>query len=344
MKVLIIGGTGLISTAITRYLQEREVEVIHYNRGQTDTQLRITPPTIIGDRKDFTAFEAQMADAGPFDCVIDMIGFLPDELESAVRAFRGQTGHFIFCSTVDVYTKPAYCHPITEDAERKPKHSFPYAFAKAQCERIVEKAHQRGDFPATIIRPAYTYGEGRGILQTFRGGMYYLHRIRQGKPIIVHGDGSSFWTACHRDDVGHAFANAIGNPNTFGKSYHVTGEEWMTWDQYHQRVAEAMNAPEPTLVHITTDLLYQVLAIQAEWLKENFQFNNIFSNQAAIDDLDFRFSISWQEGVRRIVAWLDERGRIDGSDEPAFYELLLSSGQKLGKDMEKTFMHLDRSL
>ena len=343
MKVLIIGGTGLISTATTRYLQEREVEVIHYNRGQSTTQLNTIPPTIIGDRKDFAVFEAQMAEAGPFDCVIDMIGFLPDEVECSVRAFRGQTEHFIFCSTIDVYTKPAYTHPITEEAERKPKPSFPYAYDKAKCEQIVEDAHKRGDFPATIIRPAYTYGEGRGILHTFRGGMYYLHRIRQGKPIIVHGDGSSFWTASHRDDVGLAFANAIGNSNTFGKSYHVTGEEWMTWDQYHQRVAEAINAPEPTLIHIPTDLLYQALPTQTEWLKENFQFNNIFSNQAAINDLDFRYSISWQDGVRRVVAWLDDRGRIDGSDEPAFYEPLLSAWQQSGKDMENILADFDLS-
>ena len=99
MKILIIGGTGLLSTAITRVLQERGQEVIHYNRGRADSQLAETPQTILGDRKEYSAFEAQMAAAGPFDCVIDMIGFLPGEVESAVRALRGRTGHFIFCST-----------------------------------------------------------------------------------------------------------------------------------------------------------------------------------------------------------------------------------------------------
>jgi nucleoside-diphosphate-sugar epimerase len=192
MKVLIVGGTGLISTATTRFLQARGVDVIHFNRGQTTAQLEVIPPTITGDRQNFSTFEAQISEAGPFDCVIDMIGFVPEEVKSAVRAFRGRTGQYIFCSTVDVYTKPARSYPITEAAEREPKPSFPYAYNKARCERIVEEAHQRGDFPATIIRPAYTYGEGRGILHTFRGGMYYLDRIRQGKPIIVHGMGAHF--------------------------------------------------------------------------------------------------------------------------------------------------------
>jgi nucleoside-diphosphate-sugar epimerase len=333
VKILIIGGTGLISTAITRELQARGEEVIHYNRGKANSQLAQTPPTLTGDRKEYAAFEAQMAEAGHFDCVIDMIGFLPAEVESDARAFRGRTDHFIFCSTVDVYTKAPQQFPIREEAERQPLTSFPYAYAKAECERILEAAHTRGDFPVTIIRPAYTYGEGRGILHTFRGGMYYLQRVREGQPIVVHGDGTSLWSCAHRDDVGRAFANAVGQPHTFGKSYHTAGDEWLTWNSFHQQVAAAMDAPPPTLVHIPTDLLYQVLPEQAEWCRENFQHNNIFTNAAAKRDLGYKYTIGWQEGVRRIVAWLDARGQINGQDEPAFYARLLTAWQKIGPAM-----------
>jgi nucleoside-diphosphate-sugar epimerase len=331
MKILIIGGTGLISTAITRELQARGEEVIHYNRGQADAQVAI--PTIHGDRKEFAAFEAQMAEAGPFDCVIDMVCFQPQEAESAVRAFRGRTDHFIFCSTVDVYTKPSPRYPITEDVERRPRPSFPYAYAKAQCERIFEDAHSRGDFPVTSIRPAYTYGEGRGILHSFLRGMYYLQRIREGRPIIVHGDGTSLWASCHRDDVGRAFANAVGNARTLGKAYHTASPEWLSWNQYHQQVAQAMGAPEPQLVHIPTDLMFEILPAEAEWCRENFQYNNIFDNRAAEDDLDFRYTIAWMEGVRRIVAWLDERDRITGADEPPFYQMLLDNWLQASAEM-----------
>ncbi|MBX2999927.1 MAG: NAD-dependent epimerase/dehydratase family protein [Caldilineaceae bacterium] len=329
MKILIIGGTGLISTAITRVLQQRGADVIHYNRGAADSQLAVAPPTIHGDRKEFAAFEGQMAEAGRFDCVIDMICFRPEEAESAVRAFRGRTDHFIFCSTVDVYTKPSPRYPITEDVERQPRPSFPYAYAKSQCERIFEEAHSRGDFPVTIIRPAYTYGEGRGLLHTFRGGMYNLQRIREGRPIIVHGDGTSLWASCHRDDVGVAFANAVGNSRVLGKAYHTASPEWLSWNQYHQQIAQAMDAPEPTLVHIPTDLLFAILPAEAEWCRENFQYNNIFDNRAAAEDLDFRYTIPWMEGVRRIVAWLDERGRITDVDEPPFYQMLLDRWQQI---------------
>ena len=330
MKVLIIGGTGLISTAITRCLIERGDDVTLYNRGQTDAVIPEGYNTITGNRKDYATFEAQMAEAGSFDAVIDMIGFGPADVESAIRAFRGNIGQFICCSTVDVYTKPARRYPIREDAERQPMPSFPYAYNKAKCERLLEEAHEHGDFPVTIIRPAHTYGEGRGLIHSFGlGGAYYFNRIRYGKPIITHGDGSSLWAACHRDDVGHAFAEAVGNAKAFGKGYHTASEEPMTWNQYHQTVAQAMNAPEPDLIHIPTDFLFEIAPKEAEWCKENFQYNNIFDNAAAKADLNFSHTIPFLEGARRIVAWLDARERIHDRDEPPIYGEIIEKWKHL---------------
>ncbi|RKU18124.1 epimerase [Candidatus Poribacteria bacterium] len=330
MRVLIIGGTGLISTAITRALIARGDTVTLYNRGQTEADIPEGYATITGNRKDYTAFEAQMGVVGNFDVVIDMIGFVPADIESAIRAFRDNIGQFIFCSTVDVYTKPAGYYPIREDAEREPMPSFPYAYNKAKCEHLLGKAHERGDFPVTIIRPAHTYGEGRGLIHSFGlGGAYYFHRIRLGKPIITHGDGSSLWAACHRDDVGQAFAEAVGNKKTFGKGYHTASDEPMTWNQYHQTVAQAMNAPEPELLHIPTDLLFEIAPKAAEWCRENFQYNNIFDNAAAKADLNFRYTIPFVEGVRRIIAWLDARGRIHDKDEPEIYNEIIKRWRHL---------------
>ena len=325
MQVLVIGGTGLISTAITRYLVERGDDVTLYNRGIRELKIPHEPKRIIGDRTDYSAFEAQMTEVGPFDCVIDVVCFLPEDAESAVRAFRGRVEQYVSCSTVDVYTKPAKQYPVKEDAERHPASSFPYALNKAACERILWESHRRGDFEVTFIRPAYTYGEGGGLIHTFGWGTYYLDRVRKGKPVIVHGDGTSFWVACHRDDVGRAFVGAVGNTRAFGKAYHVTGEEWMTWNQYHERVAQAIGAPPPKLVHIPTELLHKVAPKQATWCLENFRFNNIFDNTAARADLGFRYTIRWVDGVRRVVAWLDEHGKIENSDDFPFYDRIIEA-------------------
>jgi nucleoside-diphosphate-sugar epimerase len=333
MRVLIIGGTGLISTPITHLLVERGDDVTIYNRGLCHSPISEHVTRIVGDRTDFETFEAQMAQAGPYDCVIDMVCYQRDEAESAIRAFDGRIDQFIFCSTVDVYTKPARRYPISENAERQPASSFPYAANKAECERVFEAAQQRGDFPVTILRPAQTYGEGGRLVHTLGFATYYLDRLRKGKPIIVHGDGTSLWVTCHRDDVAHAFVGAAGNKGTFGRAYNVTGDEWMTWDMYHQGVAEAMGAPQPELVHIPTDLLGKVAPEAAEWCVENFQFNAIFGNSAAKADLGFRCSVPWVDGVRRTVEWLDSHGQVEDSDEYPFYDRILMAWERLGVQM-----------
>jgi nucleoside-diphosphate-sugar epimerase len=332
MNILILGGTGLISTAITRELLARGDAVTLFNRGQTPPRFGPGPRILHGDRNDFPAFEQQMAAAGPFDCVIDMICFTPAQAESAIRAFRGRTGHFVFCSTVNVYTKPAADYPITERFERQPINDD-YGTKKAQCEDVFDGAAARGDFPVTHIRPAHTYGEGGRIIYTFGWSTTYLDRLRKGKPVVVHGDGASLWVACHVDDVGHAFVTAAGNPRAFGKAYHVTGEEWMTWNAYHQRVAQALAAPEPRLVHIPSDLLYRIAPKRAFWAWNNFSGNNIFDNTAARTDLDFRYTVPWIAGVRRTVAWLDAHNKIEDSDADPFDDQVIAAWERLAARM-----------
>ncbi len=340
MNILIIGGTGLISTGITRLLVERGDTVTLYNRGKRAADIPHTRQ-ILGDRKDYAAFEAQMAEAGTFDAVIDMIGFVPEEVESAIRAFSGRTAQYVFCSTVDVYTKPAARYPVTENAERKPLPSFPYALNKAKCEFILEAAHARGDFAVTTIRPAWTYGEGGSILHPLGWNSYFLDRLRKGRPVIVPGDGTSFWVACHRDDVAQAFVDALGNAAAFGKSYHTTGEEWLTWDAYHHIVAEVLGAPAPTLVHIPTDLLGKVAPKMAEWCVENFHFNNIFDNAAARADLGFAYTIPFAEGARRVIAGQEAHGDFADSDDFPFYDAILAAWVRLREQMAQELKQLD---
>ena len=329
MKVLIIGGTGVISTAITRTLVERGQEVTLFNRGLREPTLSpdvlAAVTRLTGDRTDKAAFEAQMAEAGLYDCVIDMICFRPDEAESAVRAFRGRTDQYIFCSTVDVYTKPAARYPVSEEEERQPSRTFDYAFQKAACERVLEQAHVRGDLTVSMIRPAQTYGEGSRLVHTMGFETYLIDRLVKGEPVIVHGNGKSLWAACHRDDVGRAFANAVGNPKARGNAYHVTSDEWLTWDRYHQGIAEAMGAPAPDLVHISVDALSLLAPERSLWCRENFQFPNIFDNTRAKEDLGFQYSIPWVEGAGRTVTWLLERGLVESSKEYPFYDRLIGA-------------------
>ena len=153
----------------------------------------------------------------------------------------------------------------------------------------------------------------------------YLDRVRKGKPIIVHGDGTSFWTSCYRDDVPRAFVHASGNPITFGRSYHTTGEDRMSWNLYHERVAEAMGVPTPEFVHIPTDTLIKMAPTRSRVVGENFALSNIFDNSAARADLAFQPTVSWVEGVQRMVAWLDEHKRMENSDDDPLEDRLIAA-------------------
>jgi nucleoside-diphosphate-sugar epimerase len=327
MNVLIIGGTGLISTPITQMLLQQGHRVTHFNRGSKQDEFPDVQ-TIVGDRTDYATFKTLLQDK-TFDCVVDMVCYKLDDAKNAVETFHSKVGQYIFCSTVDVYTKPASHYPITEEAQRQPSREFRYAFDKARCEEIFLTAYKQNNFPVTIIRPAYTYREGVGILHTFGWSTDYLERIRKRKPIITHGDGNSFWVACHAEDVARAFVNAIGKTQVIGKAYHVAGEEWLTWRAYHETVAEALDCKLPELIHIPTDVLYQLAPEQSFWAKVNFQFNNLFDNTAAKRDLDFSYTVSWLEGAKRMIDWLNTNNRVEGSS-PDHYENIIQTWRKLG--------------
>ena len=338
MKVLIIGGTGLISTPMASDFLARGDEVTHYNRGKAAA----TPDgvsQITGDRKDYAAFERQIQQGDSYDCIIDMICFHPDEARSLVRAVEGKTGHLIVCSTGDVYAKPAARYPITEEEPHAPP-PWHYARHKAVIEALLTDNAERTGLPTTVIRPAYTYGEGRAMIHSFGESSTHLDRIRKGKPIVVHGDGSSLWGSCHRGDVARTFVHAAGAESTFDKSYHVTGEEWLTWNQYHEAIAEAIGAPKPTLVHIPTELLDRV-AKRAHICAINFQYNNIFDNTAARADLEFKYTIPFRKGVARIYRWLEEHGTIANSDDDPYDDRVIAAWEQLGVGMGDALSGLD---
>jgi nucleoside-diphosphate-sugar epimerase len=337
MNILIIGGTGLISTAITRQLLERGgATIYHYNRGKRAGEAFAAQVlTVQGDRYNRAMFAEQMRDLQAnvtFDVVIEMIGYNVADVEDLSKAFARRIGHLIFCSTVDVYSKPPPHYPIREDASQGTPAPWDYAQNKAKCESFLRMAHERGDFPVTYLRPAHTYSDTGTLLHSLGGSTTYLDRLQKGKPIIVHGDGQSLWASCHAKDVARAFVNACGNTATFGKGYTLPGEEWLTWNDIHRTVAHAIGAPEPTLVHIPSELLARVTD-RAFIDLVNFQYNNIFDTTAARTDIDFQYTIPFAEGARRVYNTLDTAGRITNSDNDPTEDKILAAWERLSKAM-----------
>jgi nucleoside-diphosphate-sugar epimerase len=327
MRVLIVGGTGNISTAISRELIKRGVDLTHFNRGERKPEWSASVPTIVGDRTQRKAFQDALAHEKTWDCVIDMVCYEPADAACDVEVFRGNTAQLIFCSTVDVYSKTPPAYPVSEaNGELCALASFPYGYKKVECEKILWEAHRRGDFALTVMRPAYTYNEtwSPGI-HSFGAQKYHLDRLRKGKPFILHGDGATISVATHRDDAAAAFVAAICNTRTYGQAYNVTGDEWMTQNHIWRTIARLMGAPEPDFVYIPTDLLGRLAPKEAEWCMENFRHNIIYDNSKAKRDLGFRYTVRYEEGARRSIEWLTSHNAIEDCAGYPFYDRLVET-------------------
>lgn len=323
MNILIIGGTGLISTAVAQQAVDRGHAVTLLNRGQTPVRVTGDFRVLTGDRSDRQAFERLLRESGLWDCVIDMIGFDPADAASLASAIKGRTAQLVFCSTTNVYPKPADQYPVRED------HRLGAAFKggtdKIACEAVHREAEAGGHYRVTVIRPGHAYGETGPVLHSLGSGTAFLDRIRRGKPVIVHGDGQGLWSALHAEDIAQVFAAAAGNPVACGRTYNATGVDWMTWDQYHARVAEALGVACPERVHVSTDRLAQLAPDRTAQVKRSLQYPGIYDMAAARQDLGFTTAIPFVDGMRRTIRWLGEQGKIEPWESDPDYDRIISA-------------------
>lgn len=326
MKILIIGGTGLISTAVAQQAVDRGHAVTLLNRGQTPVRVTGDFRVLAGDRADRPAFERLVRESGSWDCVVDMICSDPADAVSLASALKGRTAQLVFCSTTNVYPKPADHYPVRED--HRVGAAFKNGVDKAACEVVHRKAEADGHYRVTVIRPGHAYGETGPVLHSLGSNTAVLDRIRKGRPVIVHGDGQGLWSALHAEDVAQVFSAAAGHPAAFGRTYNATGLEWMTWDQYHARIAEALGVTCPERVHIATDRLAQLAPDRTAQVKRSLQYPGIYDMTAARTELGFCSRISFVDGMRRTIRWLEERGKIEPWETDPGYERIISAWQQ----------------
>lgn len=323
MRVLIIGGTGLISTAITNRLLREGAEVVHLNRGKTAPRYTGgTVKVIQVDRHD-PSFPNTLRSNGPYDVVIDMCAYHPDDLRPALSALKDRTQQYIFCSTVDVYGKPAQRLPITE-SEPLTGHTE-YARNKIACEELVMQAE---GFEKTIVRPSCTYGEGGVVIHTFGWETWFLSRLEQGLPVVVFGDGTGIWTWCHVDDMAVAFTGACLNPAAYGQRFHAASDELLTWNASVSTIAAALGAPEPHIVHVPIDLLHAWAPEESQISWDNFAWPNFYDNILARTITGFETTVPFADGVARTIGWLKANNRIEPAEADPVTEKILERWAK----------------
>lgn len=333
MRVLVIGGTGLISTAIVHRLVACGHEPVLFNRGETAASIPAGVEVIQGDRNDFDGFARAMAgvDVG---AVIDMLTFDRATAEHNVSVFQGRIAHYLFCSTVCVYGGPLSTIPAVESEPRTPV--SPYGRGKRDAEDGFVAAHAQAGFPVTLFRPSHCYGPGKPLLDIWGYDASLVARLRAGKPIIVAGDGHGLWQPGHVDDMAKGFVGALGCAGTVGKAYNIVGDEIMTWRTFHERMASALGL-EANIVTLTTE---QIVAGtpdgKAAWLRENFQYHAAYSGAALKADVPaFSDLIGWEDGVRDTVRWMDESAVHEPVDAKPWVDRLAEAAHEIQEGLAR---------
>ncbi|KGE70968.1 NAD-dependent epimerase/dehydratase family protein [Spirochaeta lutea] len=240
MKILLIGGTGTISTEISRQLLAQGHELYLINRGNRNSELPGGAHVIQGDVND-EALMARKLEGLEFDAVADFIAFVPSQLERDYRLFARRTKQFLFISSASAYQKPLSDYRITEGTPLANPY-WEYSRNKIACEEYLMELYRREGFPVTIVRPSHTYDQRSVPLGVHgaQGSWQVVQRMREGKPVIIHGDGSSLWTMTHARDFAPGFIGLLGNIHALGEAVQITSDETLTWNQIYRSIARAL--------------------------------------------------------------------------------------------------------
>jgi nucleoside-diphosphate-sugar epimerase len=310
LRVLFIGGSGTISSACSSLAVERGIELYVLNRGRSVERPLPEQATVLqGDVRDPKSV-GKALDGLDFDAVVDWVAFTPEHVQADIELFRGRTRQYVFISSASAYQTPPARVPVLESTPLA-NPFWQYSRDKIACEDLLMAAYRSGGFPVTIVRPSHTYDR---TSVPFDGGWTVLGRMRQGKEIVVHGDGTSLWTLTHHTDFARGFVPLLGHPRTIGDAFHITSDDVLTWNQIAESLAAAAGV-EARLVHVPSDA---IAAADPEWgagLLGDKAHSMVFDNAKLRSVVpDYVATVPFEQGAREIVAWYDQdpsRQRVD---------------------------------
>lgn len=317
MKALIIGGTGIISSAVVKLLLEREWEVYVLNRGTKPLPDGAVP--IVADINDEELVKEKLGDMR-FDTVCEFIGFVPEHIERDYRLFNGRTNQYIYISSASAYNKPASNYIITEGTTLANPY-WKYSRDKIACEELLMKLYRENGFPVTVVRPSHTYDENYIPLGVHgkNGFWQVIKRIMEQKPVIIQGDGTSLWTVTFNEDFAVGFVGLMGNPHATGEDFHITGDETLSWNQIYETIANVLGVPLHPY-HVASEFLS---AVGPEYdfegsLTGDKSVSVVFDNSKLKRAVpDFCPTVSFAKGVRIALDNLLANPKLQ-NDDPEF--------------------------
>jgi nucleoside-diphosphate-sugar epimerase len=300
---------------------ERGVDLYLLNRGRTKRSIPDDVHLITADIRNSEQVKSILANS-KFDVVVDWIAYIPAQVKTDYDIFKDKISQFIFISSASVYQKPPSRLPIKE-TEPLLNPYWEYSRNKIDCEEKLLMLYREHDFPITIVRPSHTYDCTKIALS---GGYTTLNRIREGKKVIIHGDGTSLWTLTHHQDFARGFIGLLGNQNVIGEAYHITSDEVLTWNQICAIFADCVGV-EANIVHVPSDLIYRYDKEWGEQLLGDKTHSMIFDNSKIKSiNPDFTIKIPFKDGAREIVSWYEEdpaRKIIDRSWDSKMEEIIM---------------------
>jgi nucleoside-diphosphate-sugar epimerase len=311
MKVLFVGGTGFISTAVSGLAVEKGIELYHLNRGLRIAQMSGVKG-IVADVHRPDDVRAALGDTR-FDVVVDWIAYTPEDIERDLDLFTGQVGQFVFISSASAYQSPPTHYIITEETPLENPY-WQYSRDKIACEHRLLQAYEEERFPVTIVRPSLTYDPNLPIAIGGWGCYTLPDRLLNDREIIVHGDGTSLQVVTHAEDFGRGFLGLLGEPKALGDAFHITTDEVLTWNQIYQTIAEALGV-KAKIVHIPSDFIVSIEPELTGTLLGDKTWSAVYDN-GKIKRLvpEYEAVIPFRQGVRRTLDWFAEdesRRRVD---------------------------------
>lgn len=306
MKILHIGGTGLISSACVAEDIARGREVFVLNRGVTDkVPLPGRAHRLLADASDRSAVQEAIA-GHHFGAAVQWVAFTPDQVTLDLDLYR-DCDQYVFISSASAYQKPPAHYLVTEAGTPLDNPHWSYSRDKIACEQILRRAHEESGFRVTIIRPSLTYGPTQipVAVGSWEKPFTIIDRMRRGARIIVPGDGTSLWTLTHNTDFARGLSGLLGNPAAIGEDFHITSDEVLTWNQIYALVGAAAGA-EPDLLHVPTEALIAADPSLEGTLWGDKVHSAVFDNTKLRSLVpDFAATVSFAEGIRESVAWFD---------------------------------------
>ncbi len=310
MKILFVGGSGIISSACSRLAAARGMELYLLNRGQSERPVPQAAHLLRGDIRDRASAEEALGDLS-FDAVVNWVAFTPEHVQADMDLLRDRTGQYVFISSASAYQTPPASLPITESTPLRNPY-WQYSRDKIACEELLTRAYRDEGFPMTVVRPSHTYDR---TLLPMDGGYTVVDRMRRGKQVIVHGDGTSLWTLTHHDDFALGFVGLLGNPHALGETYQITSDELLTWNQIFEIVAHAAGA-RARIVHVPSETIAAYDPTWGAGLLGDKTHSVIFDNakiKRAVPE--YTATIPFARGAGEIMAWHDAdsaRQKVDG--------------------------------